>query len=57
LRQSLALSGGSYGIFLERPIALVMLVLGLILLVLALKPVLFKSRDWRSNVGLDDPAA
>ena len=57
LRQSLALSGGTYGIFLERPIAVVMLALGLLLLLLALKPVLFKGRDWRSNVGLDDPAA
>lgn len=57
LRQSLALSGGTYGIFLERPIAVVMLALGLLLLLLALKPVLFKSRDWRSKVGLDDPAA
>lgn len=57
LRQSLALSGGTYGIFLERPIAVVMLALGLLLLLLALKPLLFKSRDWRSKVGLDDPAA
>lgn len=55
LRQSLALSGGSYGIFLERPIAVVMLVLGLLLLALALKPMLSKGKDWRSNVGLDDP--
>lgn len=54
LRQSLALSGGSYGIFLQRPIAVVMLGLGLLLLLLALKPVLFKGRDWRSKVGLDD---
>jgi len=57
LRQSLALSGGTYGIFLDRPIAVVMLALGLLLLLLALKPVLFKSRDWRSKVGLDDPAS
>jgi TctA family transporter len=56
LRQSLALSGGSYGIFLERPIAVVMLALGLLLLALALKPMLFKGKDWRSNVGLDDVA-
>lgn len=57
LRQSLALSGGTYGIFLERPIAVVMLALGLLLLLLALRPLLFKSRDWRSKVGLDEPAA
>ena len=30
-----------------------MLVLGLILLGLALKPLIFKSKDWRSSVGLD----
>ena len=56
LRQSLAMSGGSYGIFLQRPIAVTMLVLGLILLALALKPLLFKSKDWRARVGLDDPS-
>ena len=54
LRQSLAMSGGSYGIFIQRPISVVMLALGVILLALALKPMLFKSKDWRSNVGLDD---
>ncbi|MGA0025502.1 MAG: tripartite tricarboxylate transporter permease, partial [Burkholderiales bacterium] len=54
LRQSLALSGGTYSIFLERPIAVTMFVLGLILLAVALKPLIFKSKDWRSNVGLED---
>lgn len=57
LRQSLALSGGSYGIFLERPIALTLFVLALILLAVAMKPVLFKGKDWRSSVGLDQPNA
>ncbi|MBX3661995.1 MAG: tripartite tricarboxylate transporter permease [Burkholderiales bacterium] len=55
LRQSLALSGGTYGIFLERPIALTMFVLALVLLAFALKPVIFKGKDWRAGVGLDDP--
>ncbi len=54
LRQSLALSGGTYSIFLERPIAVTMFVLGLILLAVALKPLIFKSKDWRSKVGLED---
>ena len=54
LRQSLAMSGGDYMIFLQRPIAVTMLVLGLVLLVLALKPLIFKSKDWRSSVGLDE---
>jgi hypothetical protein len=31
-----------------------MFVLALILLALALKPLLFKGKDWRSDVGLDD---
>jgi putative tricarboxylic transport membrane protein len=56
LRQSLALSGGEYGIFLERPIALTMFGLGGLLLLLALKPLIFKSKDWRSKVGLEDVA-
>jgi putative tricarboxylic transport membrane protein len=54
LRQSLAMSGGDYMIFLQRPIAVTMLVLGLVLLGLALKPLIFKSKDWRSSVGLDE---
>ncbi len=53
LRQSLAMSAGSYGIFIERPIAVVMLVLGLVLLLLALKPLVFKGKDWRTEVGLE----
>jgi len=53
LRQSLAMSGGDYAIFVQRPIALTMLILGLILLGLALKPLVFKDKDWRSSVGLD----
>jgi putative tricarboxylic transport membrane protein len=54
LRQSLAMSGGTYMIFLERPIAVTMFGLALLLLALALKPVLFRSKDWRSEVGLDE---
>lgn len=53
LRQSLAMSGGDYAIFVQRPIAVTMLILGLILLGLALKSLVFKDKDWRSNVGLD----
>ena len=53
LRQSLAMSGGDYAIFVQRPIAVTMLILGLILLGLALKPLVFKDKDWRTSVGLD----
>ena len=54
LRQSLAMSAGDYFIFLERPIALTMLTLGAVLLVLGLKPLFSKRKDWRSKVGLDE---
>ena len=54
LRQSLAMSAGDYGIFLERPIATTMFALGFVLFLFALKPVVFrKGRDWRRNVGLE----
>src|SRR5262252_6277247 len=51
-RQSLSMSSGSYGIFINRPIALVMLVVGLALLVLSLAPWLMKTLDWRQRFGL-----
>jgi len=54
LRQSLAMSAGDYGIFLERPIATTMLALGLIMFLFALKPLVFKGKDWRSTVGLEN---
>ena len=49
-RQSLAMSAGDYGIFLQRPIAVTMLGLGLLLLLLGLKPLLMKKRDWRDQL-------
>jgi putative tricarboxylic transport membrane protein len=54
LRQSLAMSGGDYGIFLERPIATTMLALGVFLLLLSLKPLIFRGKDWRDKVGLEN---
>jgi len=53
LRQSLAMSAGDYGIFLQRPIAVTMLALGVVLFLLALKPLVFKGKDWRQEVGLE----
>jgi putative tricarboxylic transport membrane protein len=50
-RQSLAMSSGSYAIFLNRPIALVMLIVGLSLLLLAARPFLMKRLDWRQRLG------
>jgi putative tricarboxylic transport membrane protein len=55
LRQSLALSGGSYWIFVTRPISATMLGIGLLLLLLNLRPVLTRRRgDWRQKVGLGE---
>ena len=50
LRQSLAMSAGDYGIFLRRPIATVMLGLGVVLVLFALKPLVFKGKDWREQL-------
>ena len=52
LRQSLALSSGSYAVFLRRPIAATMLLSGLVLLLLSLRPLLAKGLDWRRSLGL-----
>ena len=54
VRQSLAMSGGSYAIFFDRPIAATMFVVSGVLVLLALKPLVFKSKDWRAEVGLED---
>jgi putative tricarboxylic transport membrane protein len=54
LRQSLAMSAGDYAIFVERPIALTMLVFGIVLFVLGLKPLFSRKKDWRAKVGLED---
>lgn len=54
LRQSLAMSAGDYMIFLQRPISVTMLALGVLLLLLGLKPLFTKRQDWRSKVGLDE---
>jgi putative tricarboxylic transport membrane protein len=58
LRQSLAMSAGDYGIFLERPIATTMFALGALLFLFALKPLVFKKgKDWRKDVGLEGEEA
>ena len=53
LRQSLAMSSGSYAIFVNRPIASVMLLIGLALLLLSLVPFMMKSVDWRQRLGIE----
>jgi len=54
LRQSLAMSAGDYRIFLERPIATTMFGLGALLFLLSIKPLIFKGKDWRAKVGLEE---
>ena len=48
-RQALAMSGGSYAIFVERPISAVFLALALVMILLGLKPLIFK-KDWRERL-------
>ncbi len=52
LRQSLALSSGRYAVFVNRPIAATMLLAGLVLLLLSLRPLFAKGLDWRRGLGL-----
>jgi putative tricarboxylic transport membrane protein len=52
LRQSLAMSSGKYSIFINRPIAAVMLAVGLALLLLSVVPFLMKAVDWRQRLGV-----
>jgi TctA family transporter len=48
------MSAGTYMIFLERPIALTMLVLGVVIFAFSLKPLVVRGKDWRQSVGLED---
>jgi putative tricarboxylic transport membrane protein len=50
-RQSLAMSSGSYGIFITRPIALVLLMVGLALLLSSIVSFVRKNEDWRQRLG------
>jgi putative tricarboxylic transport membrane protein len=51
LRQSLSMSDGRYGIFLERPISAVMLGVAVTLLLLSLRPLVTRGRDWRARLA------
>jgi putative tricarboxylic transport membrane protein len=55
LRQSLAMSSGSYAIFVGRPIAATMLGLAVVLLLSSLLPAVLRG-DWRRRLGLDESA-
>jgi putative tricarboxylic transport membrane protein len=49
-RQALAMSNGSYSIFIHRPISAVFLIAASVMILLAVKPVLMKKRDWRERL-------
>src|SRR5512132_1492921 len=52
LRQSLAMSDGQYSIFLSRPISATLLAVGAVLVLLALRPLVTKTLDWRARLAL-----
>jgi len=52
LRQSLAMSDGRYSIFAARPISATLLAVGLVLVLLSLKPLITKSLDWRARLAM-----
>jgi putative tricarboxylic transport membrane protein len=56
LRQSLAMSAGDYGIFLQRPLTMTMLIMALFLFLHSLKPLFSRRKDWRAKVGLEENA-
>jgi putative tricarboxylic transport membrane protein len=53
LRQALALSAGRYDIFVIRPISAALLAVGAVLVVLALRPLITRSLDWRARLPVE----
>jgi putative tricarboxylic transport membrane protein len=51
LRQSLAMSNGTYLIFLQRPISAVFLTASLVMIFLAVRPLIWKKKDWRERLA------
>jgi putative tricarboxylic transport membrane protein len=51
LRQSLAMSAGSYAIFFQRPISVIFLLAALAMIFLAVKPLIRKGLDWRAQLA------
>ena len=49
-RQSLAMSNGEYSIFVQRPISAVFLGGAVVMILLALKPLIMKKKDWRERL-------
>ncbi len=53
-RQALAISGGSYSIFVTRPVSAALLALALVLLALSVRTALTRRADWRQRLGLEE---
>jgi putative tricarboxylic transport membrane protein len=53
LRQSLAMSAGNYTVFVTRPISATLLAMGLLLVVLALRPLVSRTLDWRARLAAE----
>jgi putative tricarboxylic transport membrane protein len=49
-RQSLAMSNGNYSIFVDRPICVFFLLATFVMILLALKPLILKKKDWRERL-------
>jgi TctA family transporter len=44
------MSNGAYTIFIQRPISAVFLVVALAMILLGLKPLIWKKKDWRERL-------
>jgi TctA family transporter len=44
------MSGGHYAVFVTRPISLTLLLVGAVLVLLALRPLISRTLDWRSRL-------
>ena len=49
-RQALAMSNGDYLIFVQRPISAVFLVVALVMILLGVRPLIWKKKDWRERL-------
>ena len=49
-RQSLAMSNGSYSIFVERPVSVIFLASAVVMILLALKPLIWKKSGFRDRL-------
>jgi putative tricarboxylic transport membrane protein len=49
-RQSLAMSDGSYSIFIQRPVSVIFLASAVVMILLALKPLFRKERGFRDQL-------